>query len=275
MARKPVVEPQSALVPASAGPANAARIPTAEPPPAATFPAIGAGQGAISGAAIGPATIESAPATPAPASSIRPAGKEVCTAMIVITAQWPLNVETPEEALVAGERIRKAVFAADKDGLKIIGKLSATELELINQSRGPMAAQPSATPGAPDVFFGRTPVQPVVPYGPSTGLVGISFHYVAAISPQQRKAAVAEAFAKAKAQAAEVAEAAGGKLGPIKSINGQANSGNYGFAVPYSPYAAAPMPMPPGISDDQNEVHAPEPAGLEVRVNVSAQFHLQ
>jgi hypothetical protein len=44
------------------------------------------------------------------------------------------------------------------------------------------------------------------------------FHYVVRISEEQRKAATAEAFAKAKAYAAELADASGSKLGSIQSM---------------------------------------------------------
>jgi uncharacterized protein YggE len=198
-----------------------------------------------------------------------PEPRELFSATATVTAEWPLDAETTEQALATAEAIRKRIAAADLTSTKGADKLSAEEQELLEESRGggttTVTPQPMFAP-APSVAY-------VEPSGAGNSQ---PFQYVAPISAQQRKAALAEAFVKAKTQAAEVAEAAGGKLGPIVSVSGEASGTRPPFVYgPYGPEAGYAFGMPPGMNESDGEAVSTDPARLEFRVRVSAQFRLQ
>ena len=100
------------------------------------------------------------------------------------------------------------------------------------------------------------------------------FLYVTAISSSQRKALLTEAFANAKSQAAELAEAAGGKLGAIKNISGEvSNSKPCVRFIDASPPTSSPfLPSP---NENSSEAIAADPAGLKFYAKVHALFRLE
>jgi uncharacterized protein YggE len=107
---------------------------------------------------------------------------------------------------------------------------------------------------------------------PAVGNPSPTFVYVATISSQQRKAALAEAFGKAKLQAAEVAEAAGGKLGAATAVSGTiANSG----CSPWSPFPVATPATFAGTSPDGTEALATDPSAMQFHARVNATFRLE
>jgi uncharacterized protein YggE len=135
-----------------------------------------------------------------------PKGLKVPELVVVaasLTAQWPLVAETPEEMLLAGNAIVEKVKAADLAGAKDAEKLSPEEQEIAEEMMG-MSGR------------GEEPLSVGQP----------NFVYVAAISEKDRRQALAEAFGKAKAQAAELAQAAGVQLGPLVSLSGNGGGVN-------------------------------------------------
>ena len=169
----------------------------------------------------------------------------------MLTAQWPLAGNTTEKLLLAADAVREKIKAADLAGGKETPKLSPEEQELAEE----MAAQASPNPGGDE--------EQVKPGEPR-------FLFVTRLSPQDRQAALADAFAKAKLQAAELAKAAGAGLGPLTGISGEAGGSTGGFN-PYQRYnnynrgeyefvqqvAQAASP-----EEQQGEALAPRPDGL-------------
>ncbi len=92
----------------------------------------------------------------------------------------------------------------------------------------------------------RSPTKSPPPaYGVNTGNYpdfGLQFLYVAKVSPKRRQAAMADAFANAKSQAAELATAAGMQCGPLLDLGG---SGGVGVtSVAYLQGFASPLGEP-------------------------------
>ncbi len=102
------------------------------------------------------------------------------------------------------------------------------------------------------------------------------FVCVSKLSERQRKAALAEAFGKAKSDAAELAEAAGGNLGPVVSLERlmtyeQSNAASR-RPSDWDPYAT-PVCYPLGACG--NEAVMNQPNEIEFRIRVQAQFRLE
>lgn len=121
-----------------------------------------------------------------------------------LTAQWPLDADSPEEFLLAVEALKKKIKDADIAGSKEAEELSAEEKELAEEMEAMM----------------RNSGEENVPLGEP------QFVYLARISDDEHNAAMAEAFTKAKEQAAQLARAAGIKLGPLVGLSGQGGGNN-------------------------------------------------
>jgi hypothetical protein len=179
-----------------------------------------------------------------------------------LTAEWSLAATTAEQAVLAGEAIRKKALAADLAGDKARGDASAGDQELPHATVTCGGAPPQV-----QMAVAQNPYACVAwnPYAtpPAVASPSSTFLYVATISSQQRKAALAEAFGKAKSQAAEMAEATGGKLGPVNAVLGAiGNSGPW-------PSTVAPA------SDNETIAADPGDAGaMRFHARVSARFHL-
>ncbi len=117
----------------------------------------------------------------------------------LLTAQWSLEAETPEQMLVLAQTLQEKIKAADLAGIKDAEKLSPEEEELADE-----ASQMMDTSGEQ-----RTPAGQ--PY----------FMFIARLSQADREKLLSEAFAKAKTQAADLAKAADVELGPLTGISGQ------------------------------------------------------
>ncbi|NQU23462.1 MAG: SIMPL domain-containing protein [Candidatus Nealsonbacteria bacterium] len=104
---------------------------------------------------------------------------------------------------------------------------------------------------------------------------GLQFHFVARVSPEQRKAALARAFAKAEAEAEEMASAAGRGLGPLLSLDGQfqrrVSPGHGAHAYPVAGNSAYAGPDP---SPHADESAASDPRSIAFRAEVNATFRL-
>jgi uncharacterized protein YggE len=98
------------------------------------------------------------------------------------------------------------------------------------------------------------------------------FVYVAVLSDAERKAALASAFARAKKDAAELAEAAGMKLGPLASLGH--NEMNM-FQGPYYP-PSFNEDSGPSLLAQRSEFEAVSATanGLWLSIGVSVSYHL-
>jgi hypothetical protein len=136
----------------------------------------------------------------------------------MLTVQWPLTGDSTEKLLLAADELREKVKAANLAGGKDAPKLSPEEQEAAEE----MAAEMSRSTGSDEE--GAKPNEP-------------HFVFLARLSDADRQKALADAFAKAKTQAAELAKAAGAEMGPLTGISGE---GSGGFAnsrgYPRSPY---------------------------------------
>ncbi len=230
----------------------------------------------------GPPTV-SVPALP----QVRRAAvqQELYGATCTLTVEWPLAAETVEQAVLAGEAVRKKVLAAgDLMGGKAAEKLPADEQELLDEI-GPRAtvsqviSRPVAETGPNGQQVIRYVQEEVVTapgaytYFPTAPRVP-SFLYVATISSPQRKALLAKAFGNAKSQASELAEATGGRLGVVHTMIGEVtNSKSFERGVNVFPaMSSSCIPMP-----DQNssEAIAADPSGLKFYARVHAVFLLE
>ena len=160
----------------------------------------------------GPPTATPSPAPPS--SSWSPAANPIAkrrpalfVAATTLKAEWPLQGVDADAIVAAAEAIRQQATAADLTGSKATrDQLSPEERELAEE----------AEMGPP-----RPPVDPSSPWASPSGSSPMpTFFYVAVLSDKQRKAMLADACAAAKKDAAELAEAAGIKLGRIANLQG-------------------------------------------------------
>jgi uncharacterized protein YggE len=188
---------------------------------------------------------------------------EVFTVSAMLTAEWPLEAKTPEELLLAAHALSEKVKAADLAGMKDAEKLAPEEEELFEE----MNSMSRRGPG------GDEPMPLGQPY----------FLYVARISEKDRQQALAEAFAKAKAQAAQLAQAAAVPLGPLVALSGQATGGSNNTSMedeymggPYRQYMRR-LRMQQAVEnpDEQaNEAVGVDPDSLTFMFMVNASFAL-
>jgi uncharacterized protein YggE len=103
--------------------------------------------------------------------------------------------------------------------------------------------------------------------------------FVAKLADKDRQAATAEAFAKAKKQAAELAKAAGMDLGRLTSLNGSGGGrmdwNEFNNNRAYYPYVARMMNSSNGPGGQHDETMAPAPDTLEFEFTVTATFTLE
>ena len=180
-----------------------------------------------------------------------------------LTANWPLAGDTTEKLLLAADTVREKVKAAELSGGKEVPKLSPEEQEVAEEMAAEIARnsgndEEQAKPGEPHFLF------------------------LARLSPQERQAALAEAFAKAKVQAAELAKAAGTGLGSLTGLSGQGASGGMGNPYArYNPYNRGEFDFVQqivqnaGTDEQQGEALAPRPDGIGFDFIVNATFAVE
>jgi uncharacterized protein YggE len=183
----------------------------------------------------------------------------------MLTADWPLEAGASEKLLLAAGTLRQQVKDADLGGTKESDKLSPEEQEMAEEmadqsnlavAYGPETEQ--ADPGQPQMLF------------------------VAKLADKDRQAATVEAFTKAKAQAAELAKAAGMHLGRLTSLGGGGAGGTmdwnqtdpYGNGV-YTQYMQRMMSTGRMPGAQRDEAVAPAPDALEFDFTVTATFALE
>jgi uncharacterized protein YggE len=183
------------------------------------------------------------PASTSPAGAAAPA-----RVAMLVRAEWPLTAGAADEVLVNGQELQNKIKAADIADTKTA---SLEEQERQEEAAGNNDGNEQGPP----------PGQPI-------------FLYVARVSEEQRAQVMADAFKKAKANAAELAKAAGTELGALKQLQSQAAPDaeqyqmmQYGRYNPYL-YQQAANPEP-------GEAVAMQPGMVTVRVSVSASFAIK
>ncbi len=113
-----------------------------------------------------------------------------------LTAERPLEADTPEQLLLRAETIRERVKEAKLAGDDPEEELSPEEREMLEEMTMMMGryGEPQRQPGEPIFFF------------------------VARLSPAEREQAMADAFAKAQANAQSLAKAAGMEIGILEGV---------------------------------------------------------
>ena len=129
----------------------------------------------------------------------------------LLSVQWPLKADNPEKLLLAADELREKIKAADLAGGNDAPKLSPEEQEVAEEMAAEQSRQSNEEATAPN--------EP-------------RFVFVARLTAAERQKALAEAFAKARVQAAELAKAAGMELGSLASLSGE-GGGNAGGLSPY------------------------------------------
>ncbi len=178
----------------------------------------------------------------------------------LLTADWPLESDTPEKLLLVAGTLRQQVKAADLGGAKESDKLSPEEQEMAEE----MAEQMNNM-GSPDDESSQAGQPQLL--------------FVAKLADKDRQAAMAEAFTKAKGQAAELAKAAGMAPGRLISLNGTGGGkvdwNELNNNRVYYPYVARMMNSANGAGAQLDETIAPAPDTLEFEFTVTATFTLE
>jgi len=191
----------------------------------------------------------------------QPAAPTSQTLSTVLTIDWPLPAQSPEDCLVVVESLREKVVAANLGGAKAAQERTPEEEELAEETI--MLGSDS---------FGEEAPKPGTP----------QFVFVASITAEQKQKAMSEAFTEAKEQAEALAVAAGTKLGPLVGLNGNVNSQAANmvydsFSYQQQQYLQRLMGSSrygvPG--DEKGEVTAMTPEALRFTAVVMASFALQ
>jgi uncharacterized protein YggE len=181
------------------------------------------------------------------------------TIACTLTARWPLEGQSPEKSLLLLQSLQEKLKAADLAGAKEKGEEKLTpEEEELEEEANQMQSQygEESQPSQPNLAF------------------------VAAIAKKDREKALADAFAKAKQQAGELAQAAGVELGPLVGLAGGA-SGQARSDYEMRSYneSAVIRQMIAAQGGDGSEGHEEEstsnsPDGLRFNYRVMATFQL-
>ncbi|MCE5268278.1 MAG: SIMPL domain-containing protein [Planctomycetaceae bacterium] len=208
------------------------------------------------------------PTTPPPiATSGRPSSRQpaktlpkLFTASTIVRAEWALPADEGRDRLAAvaadiEQKVREANLASGA-----ANGLSGEEQELLEEA---------SVSAVPQTLTPYSPVAPTITPGSTTATP--TFVFVAKRPDDERKAALAEACARAKREAAELAHAVGAKLGPITSVTRQ-----------FSPSTDLPSFAPvisPGIQivvtgQSESEVVATDASMLESSISVAITYRL-
>lgn len=187
---------------------------------------------------------------------------KLVTITCLVTAERPLEATAHDDILVFANDLADKVTAADLAGTKEAKKLSPEAEELAEEMEGMMS----------DSSYGEEEVNPGEP----------RFFYVARLSQESRDKAMAEAFARAKANAERLATAAGVELGGLASLSGSAmhsenQTGDYygGSSYQMRMMMAAQQMRSDGGDEEGTEAVVQTPGTATFRVMVQANFHLK
>lgn len=170
---------------------------------------------------------------------------------LTVTAEWPLEEQSPEQSVVAGYTLREKLRAGGLSRAAEAKELTPEEQEEMEEMAGMMDEdEQAAAPGEP------------------------SFEFVARFAAADREAAMAEAFKKARADAARLAAAAGGSLGELRTVSGSTSAEGGGDEDTYERAMMMQMGMNPAESP-ADEATAQEPGPVSLRTTVTAGFALK
>ncbi|MGE0608409.1 MAG: SIMPL domain-containing protein [Pirellulales bacterium] len=172
-----------------------------------------------------------------------------------LQAEWKLGSENSEELLVLAHELQEAIKEADVAGAKEAEPLSPEEEELAEE----MSGLYSEYSGSDE---------------PSPGTAAFSF--VCKISDEERGQATAEAFEKARDEAARLAAAAGKQLGELRLLRGDSAGGDYESygEYQYSRDMMLALARQRARADNMEAIGA-QPGKVSFQVQVSASFSLK
>jgi hypothetical protein len=190
---------------------------------------------------------------------------QTVTVAATLTARWPLQTDSQEKLLLFVQGIQEKIKAADLAGAKELEKATPEEEEFeeeANQIQAP--SEESQQPGQPQ------------------------FAFVAVLPKGEREKALADAFAKAKQRAAELAKAAGADLGPLLTLaGGSSNQANLALVYPRQfsfdfpggtdlmpPTSSEQSDEPPSSEEKEDETSGNDPSELKFSCRVMATFQL-
>ena len=194
------------------------------------------------------------------------AGKKAAPPVVIsshLTAEWPLKGKDTESLLLEINQLQETINAADLAGKKDLEKLGGEDEEVTQELEG-VAAGPDGI-------------------DPSQGQPGAAaVTLVSKLTPQERAGALADAFKKAKAQAQEIAQAAGAALGPLRQLGTAVQPGgesdpnsNEWQAYYYQMMQTNRGGMPGRDSDSDPEAQGTHPGEVTYRLTVTAAFDIK
>jgi uncharacterized protein YggE len=186
--------------------------------------------------------------------------KEVAMPVVVtseLTAEWPLSGQSADELLLFSRDLADKIKAADLSGAKQAQKLKPEEEELLEESESNASSRYNSGEEKPGEAV---------------------FLFVSTISDEAQNKAIAEAFQKAKGEAARLAAAAGAGLGKLRALQRPTGVGidgsdgsEYGAAYVRAMYMARMRGTP---SKNPLEAVGPQPDEVTHKVQVTASFEL-
>lgn len=187
----------------------------------------------------------------------------------LVTAEWKLAETDPEKLLLESRSLEDKIRAAGLAASDKKGDLSPEDQEAAEEA----AASDGSSFAVPSWDDGSRQPKPGEPL----------FLYVAKISPEEHAKALADAFAKARTDAAALSKAAGAELGPLKSLSGTRSMGgasNEWAAMRYNPFLQQMMQQMGGDENGEpagaaSEAIGPAPQEVTLNVSVVAQFALR
>jgi uncharacterized protein YggE len=180
-----------------------------------------------------------------------------------LTADWPLAGKAPDEILMLSHELSEKIKAADLSGSKKSEKLLPEEEEAMEESEGANIQRYSQG--------NEKPGEPV-------------FVYVSTVPADAQQKGLAEAFQKAKESAAQLAQAADGSLGPLRSLRRDDTAteafdmSNFrGYGGEYGQYFSLIAGMRQGNAARAKgtEIIGPSPEKIEHHIRVVASFELR
>jgi hypothetical protein len=173
-----------------------------------------------------------------------------------LKADLPLKAADPDALLIAAAALQEKIKAADLGGLKDAEKPSPQEAEVLEEMGVAGEGNPSQPKRGEPAFL-----------------------FVAHIPAADRDRATADAFGRAKTEAARLAKAAGAGLGGLVRLNGgppgiEPDNINYEQMRQYMAWNGGQQTVGHPLDDGAYEAVSDRPGRVGLRVAVTAEFHL-
>jgi len=188
------------------------------------------------------------PAASNPEDTIRDL-PQIFQAMASLSAEWKLDNGLNEAAVLLMTQLRTAIDEKDFKGKKLKEPLDSDEQQMI---------QPLLTSGAYSISYQQPEMQLI---------------YVSMLTEAKEADALASAFKKAQSQASILANAAGRKIGNIRTISSNANSLSQNYPSPYVTAASGAAQTSP--LKNNREIGAENPNALKTVVAINISFELE